>query len=144
MTRYAASIIAALACGRHALGPAGWPRPAAGRGAGCRPDDTIVDIRGDAANGFEIHHYDGSSLFPPTDSEALAECNEYATRLARVRCRVEVRTWYRDLGDPAGVRWATSRRSARGATSRGMRSGRIGGMEAGPFDRVWSRGRTGP
>lgn len=61
--------------------------------------DTIVEITGDAANGFEIHRYDGSSLFPPTDSEARAECNEYDKRVQRVRCRVEVRIWYRDLGD---------------------------------------------
>lgn len=61
------------------------------------PADTIVRITGDAANGFGIHHYDGSALFPPTDSEALAECGEYATRVERVRCRTEVRVWYRDL-----------------------------------------------
>lgn len=61
------------------------------------PPDTIVRITGDAANGFGIHHHDGSALFPPTDSEALAECGEYATRVERVRCRTEVRVWYRDL-----------------------------------------------
>jgi hypothetical protein len=60
--------------------------------------DTIVEVTGDAANGFEIHYYDGSALYPPTDSEARAECGEYDTRVARVRCRTEVRTWYRDLG----------------------------------------------
>jgi hypothetical protein len=99
MTRYAASIIAAVVA--LLAGCVGTALAASGSGPRnwVPPDDTIVDIRGDAANGFEIHHYDGSSLFPPTDSEARAECNEYATRLARVRCRVEVRTWYRDLGD---------------------------------------------
>ena len=61
------------------------------------PGDTIVEITGDAANGFEIRHYDGSALYPPTDSEALAECSEYDRRVARVRCRTEVTTWYRDL-----------------------------------------------
>jgi hypothetical protein len=61
--------------------------------------DTIVEVTGDAANGFEIHHYDGTAEFPPTDSEAAAECSEYDTRVARVRCRTEVRTWYRDLAD---------------------------------------------
>lgn len=61
------------------------------------PPDTIVRITGDAANGFGIHLYGGSALFPPTDSEALAECGEYATRVERVRCRTEVRVWYRDL-----------------------------------------------
>ncbi|MCM3696829.1 hypothetical protein [Microbacterium oleivorans] len=59
--------------------------------------DTVVAVTGDAANGFEISYYDGSADFPPTDSEALAECGEYDTRIERVRCRTEVRTWYRDL-----------------------------------------------
>ncbi|MEO9323244.1 hypothetical protein ABFT23_07110 [Nocardioides sp. C4-1] len=59
----------------------------------------VVEVEGDAANGFTLHHADGSSISPPTDSEAMAECGEYDTRLDRVRCRVEVRTWYRDLGD---------------------------------------------
>jgi len=63
------------------------------------PGDTIVDVTGDAANGFEITHYDGSQVFPPTDSEARAECGEYDARADRIRCRVEVRTWYRDLAD---------------------------------------------
>ncbi|NHC24747.1 hypothetical protein G6553_16395 [Nocardioides sp. IC4_145] len=60
---------------------------------------TIVSVTGDKKNGFEIRRYDGSEQFPPTDSEARAECNEYDTEVARVRCRSEVRTWYRDLGD---------------------------------------------
>ena len=34
----------------------------------------------------------------PTPRRA-AECSEYDTASARLRCRVEVRTWYRDLGD---------------------------------------------
>jgi hypothetical protein len=63
------------------------------------PDDTIVRVTGNAEEGFGIQHYDGSALFPPTDSEARAECGEYDTRVARVRCRTEVRTWYRDLAD---------------------------------------------
>lgn len=63
------------------------------------PGDTIVKVTGDKRNGFEIEYYDGTGLYPPTDSEARAECSEYDTRLDRVRCRVEVRTWYRDLGD---------------------------------------------
>ncbi|MDN4160035.1 hypothetical protein [Nocardioides abyssi] len=60
---------------------------------------TIVSVTGDKKNGFEIRRYDGSEQFPPTDSEARAECNEYDTEVARVRCRSEVRTWYRDLAD---------------------------------------------
>jgi hypothetical protein len=62
------------------------------------PDDTIVKVEGNKVDGFGIHHYDGSEEFPPTDSEARAECEEYATHVAVVRCRTEVRTWYRDLG----------------------------------------------
>ncbi len=63
------------------------------------PGDTIVEVTGDAANGFEIQYYDGTGRYPPTDSEARAECSEYDTKVARVRCRTEVRTWYRDLAD---------------------------------------------
>ncbi|WP_211348947.1 hypothetical protein [Nocardioides litoris] len=59
----------------------------------------ITHVEGDPANGFTLTYADGSTLSPPTDSEAAAECSEYDTRLDRVRCRVEVRTWYRDLGD---------------------------------------------
>ncbi len=61
------------------------------------PPDTIVSVVGTAEEGFGIHFYDGSALFPPTDSEARAECEEYDTRVAVVRCRTEVRVWYRDL-----------------------------------------------
>lgn len=64
-----------------------------------RERPVIVEVTGDAANGFEITYADGSGLYPPTDSEATAECSEYDTRVARVRCRAQVRTWYRDLGD---------------------------------------------
>ena len=59
--------------------------------------DTIVNVTGNAAEGFGIELYDGSSLFPPTDSEAMAECQEYSAKVGRIRCRVEVQTWYRDL-----------------------------------------------
>ena len=69
--------------------------------------DTIVAVEGDAANGFGIHYYDGSSIYPPTDSEAAAECGEYDTLRARVRCRTKVRTWYRDLADlKQALEWA--------------------------------------
>lgn len=61
------------------------------------PAGTIVRVEGDAANGFGIERYDGSWRFPPTDSEALAECEEYDRRLRRVRCKVSIRTWYRAL-----------------------------------------------
>ena len=70
---------------------------------------TIVAVEGDAANGFGIHHYDGTALYPPTDSEARAECGEYDTLRARVRCRSEVRTWYRDLAElQRSLEWARS------------------------------------
>jgi hypothetical protein len=73
------------------------------------PGDTIVEVTGDRANGFEISYYDGSAAYPPTDSEARAECSEYDARVDRVRCRVEVRTWYRDLGDlQQALDWAHS------------------------------------
>ncbi|MFS0867281.1 hypothetical protein AB3M83_08100 [Microbacterium sp. 179-B 1A2 NHS] len=71
--------------------------PVSGSVEGSPAPDTIVAVTGDAENGFEITYGDGSGLYPPTDSEALAECSEYDTRIDRVRCRVEVRTWYRDL-----------------------------------------------
>lgn len=63
------------------------------------PRPTIIQVEGDKANGFGIYYADGSSIFPPTDSEASAECGEYDRFRERVRCRVEVRIWYRDLGD---------------------------------------------
>jgi len=59
----------------------------------------IVSVEGDQANGFGIHYSDGTALYPPTDSEASAECGEYDRWGDRLRCRTEVRTWYRDLGD---------------------------------------------
>lgn len=74
------------------------------------PPDTIIDVRGNAADGFAIRHHDGSMLYPPTRSEARAECGEYSTRVGRVRCRTQVRTWYRDLGDMRdSLRWASQR-----------------------------------
>lgn len=72
---------------------------AAPQAPGREPRPVIVDVEGDKANGFTLTYADGSTISPPTDSEAAAECSEYDTRIARVRCRVEVRTWYRDLRD---------------------------------------------
>ncbi|NYJ00011.1 hypothetical protein HNR19_000709 [Nocardioides thalensis] len=63
---------------------------------------TIVKVTGDAANGFGVHYLDGTAEFPPTDSEAAAECGEYDRVIERVRCRTEVRTWYHDL---ASMQW---------------------------------------
>ena len=59
---------------------------------------TIVDVRGDRETGFVIEHYDGTRAYPPTLSEGLAECAEYARRIEHVRCRVALRVWYRELG----------------------------------------------
>ncbi len=74
------------------------------------PGDTIVRVTGDAANGFGIYYYDRSSIFPPTDSEAFAECSEYDRWVRRVRCRTKVRVWYRDLADmKQALRYANTR-----------------------------------
>jgi hypothetical protein len=96
-----ASVVATLGCGLGVAALAAGDEP---------PGDTVVDVTGDAADGFEIHHYDGTELYPPTDSEARAECGEHDARVDRVRCRTEVRTWYRDLGDlQQALDWAHAR-----------------------------------
>lgn len=97
-SRLAVALVAVIGAAVGALGLAGANATGAVM-APAFPGDTIVEVTGDAANGFEIHHLDGTGVFPPTDSEARAECGEYDTRAARVRCRTEVRTWYRDLAD---------------------------------------------
>jgi hypothetical protein len=98
-------IAVVLVCG--GLGSAGGAALGAG---GPPPGDTIIEVTGDKANGFEIQHYDGTALYPPTDSEARAECSEYDARVDRVRCRTRVRTWYRDLGDlQQALAWAHER-----------------------------------
>ncbi len=61
------------------------------------PDETIVQVEGDAVNGFAIRHYDGSWHYPPTDSETMAECEEYDRELRQFRCKVSNRTWFRAL-----------------------------------------------
>lgn len=69
--------------------------------------DLIVRVEGNAAEGFGIFFHDGTAIYPPTDSEARAECGEYDSMRARVRCRTEARTWYRDLGElKRSLRWA--------------------------------------
>ncbi len=80
----------------------------AGAVEGADPD-TIVRVTGDAATGFGVQRLDGSAVFPPTDSEARAECLEYDRRWQRASCRTEVRIWYRDLGElQRSLRWARS------------------------------------
>jgi hypothetical protein len=64
-------------------------------------------VTGDAATGFGIQRLDGSAVFPPTDSEARAECGEYDRRWQRARCRTGVRVHYRDLAElQRSLRWA--------------------------------------
>ena len=75
--------------------------------AGGTDPDTIVRVDGDAANGFGVHRLDGTATFPPTDSEARAECGEHDRLRQRVRCRTEVRTHYRDLAEiQRSLEWA--------------------------------------
>ncbi|WP_292606449.1 hypothetical protein [Nocardioides sp. REDSEA-S30_B4] len=90
--------------GRHPCTAPSPPPPArstahsTARWLGCSSaPETIVKVTGNASEGFGIEHYDGSSTFPPTHSEAMAECQEYSAKVGRIRCRVEVKTWYRDL-----------------------------------------------
>ena len=97
--RLIASVLVAIAIAAGVVGLAGAGATGMVQAPPGFPGDTIVAVTGDRANGFAIHHLDGTGLFPPTDSEARAECSAYDTRVARVRCRSEVRTWYRDLGD---------------------------------------------
>jgi len=111
MRKYVASVIvAAVAMVAAGVGTA----LAQGGSAPARwvpPDDTIVKVTGNAEEGFGIEHYDGTALFPPTDSEARAECLEYDKRIQRVRCRTEVRVWYRDLAATKNaLRWARQSR----------------------------------
>lgn len=61
------------------------------------PAETIVQVEGDASNGFGIRHYDGSWHYPPTDSETIAECEEYDRWIRRFRCKVSNRAWFRAL-----------------------------------------------
>lgn len=69
--------------------------------------DTIVAVDGDAESGFEIRHYDGTSLYPPTMSESIAECGEYDTAVQVAVCEAETRTWFRDLAaTQAAIAWA--------------------------------------
>jgi hypothetical protein len=91
-------VIVLLALLGGLLSVAAWSASAmVATGATDRP--VIVEVEGDKANGFTLVYADGSTISPPTDSESVAECGEYDRRIDRVRCRVEVRTWYRDLGD---------------------------------------------
>ena len=101
-----AGVLSAVVGVGAATGSAGAALPA--------DPDTIVRVEGDAANGFGVHRLDGSATYPPTDSEARAECGEYDRFRARVRCRTEVRTWYRDLAElQRSLDWARTQRRSR-------------------------------
>lgn len=95
-----AAVVAALALALLALTPGGaradGPAPIL---VADPPPKTIVKVTGSAADGFGIHYFDGTADFPPTKSEALAECGEYDTSKERVHCRTKVRTWYYALAD---------------------------------------------
>ena len=79
------------------LGSSSQAQAHAERSASPPAADTIVRVLGDAADGYAIRHYDGTWEFPSPSSEARAACADDDTRVAQVRCRTEVRTWYRDL-----------------------------------------------
>ena len=85
-----AAIAVLLAAGGLARSSAAGADPPAGA--------TVVDVRGNRDNGFVIERYDGTRVYPPTLSEGLAECGEYARRIERVRCRTALRVSYRGIG----------------------------------------------
>jgi len=109
VTGLGAGLDAGHADGRHAPGPGQQDRAERWTPHRTVPDRapakeevdprTIVEVGGSAADGFRIHRYDGTSEYPPTDSEARAECNEHDARVDRVRCRAQVARWYRDLAE---------------------------------------------
>jgi hypothetical protein len=90
--KHAIGIAAAVAVLSTGGGAAAW----AATGDAPRPG-TITDVSGDRDHGFTIEHYDGTVDYPPTVSEAKAECEEYRHHVSVVRCRTHVRVWYRDV-----------------------------------------------
>jgi hypothetical protein len=91
--KHAIGIAAAVALLSTGGGAAAW----AATGGSPRPS-TITDVSGDQEHGFSVEHYDGRVAYPPTFSEAKAECEEYRHELSVVRCKTRARVWYRDLG----------------------------------------------
>lgn len=105
LRRLAAFLLAVLAVGGLAASAAAGPS-SVHHEPYIPPDDTIVQVEGDAANGFAVRHYDGSWHYPPTDSETMAECEEYEREIRQFRCKVSNRTWFRALaGFKKTTRW---------------------------------------
>lgn len=78
------------------------------------PGHTIVEVEGDAANGFSVFRLDGTSEHPPTLSESTAECEEYDSPTRVAVCVAEVETRFADLADlQLSLRWAQRHRGGR-------------------------------
>jgi hypothetical protein len=72
---------------------------------------TIVDVSGDRDHGWTIERYDGSVSYPPTVSEARAECDEYHRDTTRARCRATVHSSNHYLAElKRSLDWATRSR----------------------------------
>lgn len=94
------AVLAGTALAGAALAGAGAaPTADAGEPHWKPPDDTITAVTGTRSSGFHVSYVGRPTAYLPSVSEALVECGEYHKLYRRVRCRVEVRTWYRDLGD---------------------------------------------
>ncbi len=96
LRRLAAFLLAVLAVGGLAASASAGPS-AIHPDPYVPPGDTIVQVEGDAANGFAIRLYNGTWHYPPTDSETMAECEEYDRKIRQIRCKVRNRTWFRAL-----------------------------------------------
>ena len=86
-------------------------RPGPDRDDPSLPGHTIVQVEGDAENGFSVLRLDGSSEHPPTLSESTAECEEYDDPVRVAVCVAEVETSFAGLADvQLSLRWAEGRR----------------------------------
>jgi hypothetical protein len=91
-TRLAVGAVAALLIWLAGSAAAGEPR-------WVPPDGTVTAVTGSRDSGFHVRYFGRPDAYLPTYSESTAECGEYRLLIRRVRCRVQVRTWYRDLGN---------------------------------------------
>jgi hypothetical protein len=73
------------------------PTTAVSQAVAAWPPRTIVKVTGTKDEGFVVRRLDGSVSFPPTWSEAMAECAELSTAIQRARCTTFVRVRYADL-----------------------------------------------